>query len=508
MGLLDSMTPEDQGILQLGLGLLGSHGNFAQSISQGGEKGLAAYSVAKKEALDRQMQALQMQMALQKAAIFQDAYGSLGGNPQTTSASPPPASNIGPQFVGGINNSADPQKVVSQATQMTQTPQQQALSRVAQMSPDQIAKLKIAGIDLENVWKIAKEGFERKPGSFYEDTNGNRQYVNDPTKGYTLDANGNTTVSPGFLSSTAAITGANKAAETRAVNENTLADINRIDPSTNRPYAMTVAQMIDGMRPGAQNQPSSASPTQQGSSTGGSGGFSLPSLSRGSAGGSIAFRGPDEALQSAANIDYGKQSRVKAMESGQAYQNALNETVSNEFALVNRNKQIMPLLDRFNTGGLSAENRLQLGNDIKNTTWLPQSIRAMGDKIAGGDATAGKDLQNQLASAAITTMLDTLNKEGRPNKAIFEALAHAQEGIASGNTTLKDVFELQNRLYRLHYDEQQELKKAIKSGSYDPRTWQADYSNILHDSLDNPAAPLPSAGNIPFVDLSGKKRNG
>jgi hypothetical protein len=69
----------------------------------------------------------------------------------------------------------------------------------------------------------------------------------------------------------------------------------------------------------------------------------------------------------------------------------------------------------------------------------------------------------------------------------------AQEGLESGNTTLKDVFELQHRLYDIHYNEQQALTKAIKDGSYDPRTWAGDYSAIRNSQLNQPAAPLPSA---------------
>lgn len=503
-GLLDfdSMTPNDIATLDLGLGLLGSRGNFASSIAQGGNAALQGYQQAKKLDMDRQLQSVQVQMALQNANMMKSAMAYLNGDGATPSNPPLGPSNVSRAFNGGINADASPSVVNSQLQQLTR-PQQTPQSRLASMTPEQVAMFNIAtGKDLSPLWKTAKEGFERKPGSFYEDTAGNRQYIGDPTKGITVDASGNVGTMPGFLGTTAAITRANKGAETRAVNENTLAPIDRIDPSTGRPYAMTVAQMVDKV--------SGNTPQQQTMQVGGgvpsglTSSYAAPSLAGGSSGG-LQFRGPDEAASSLAKIEIGKNQQMKANDAGQSYQNALNDIVSNEQALVNRNKQILPLLDKFNTGGLNAQGNLQLGNIVKNTTWLPSSIRSLGDRIAGGDANAGKVLQNQLASAAITTMLDTLNKEGKPNRAIFEALSHAQEGIESGNTTLKDVFELQNRLYQQHYSEQQALAEAIRKGNYDTRTWQADYAKRLHENLLEPAAPLPSAGSVPKYDLNGNR---
>jgi hypothetical protein len=211
-------------------------------------------------------------------------------------------------------------------------------------------------------------------------------------------------------------------------------------------------------------------------------------------------RNPDEAAQAAADIEAKKSEKMGFQTSGQKYVDALHDTVSNEYALVNRNKQIIPLLDTYKSGGIGAEERLHFGNDIANTTWLPQSVRDMGNKIAGGDAVSGKVLENQIAAAAITTMLDTLKGEGKPNTAIFKALSSAQEGIRSGNTTLKDVFALQERLYQMHYDEQQAITGAMKDGTYNPQTWAGDYSAIRNKALSTPAAPLPSKAGVRVFD--------
>lgn len=179
---------------------------------------------------------------------------------------------------------------------------------------------------------------------------------------------------------------------------------------------------------------------------------------------------------------------------GTDYQKNLDSKVEEEFQLVNRNKQIMPLLAQFKTGGMGAEQRLHIGNAIANMDSLPASIKGpLSTWIANGDPTAGKVIENQLASAGILNMLQTLDKEGKPNRAIFQAVQKAQEGLNSGNTTLQDVFELQKRLYDIHYNEQQALTKAIKTGTYDPRTWSGDYSSVRNAGLNTPAIPLPSA---------------
>jgi hypothetical protein len=221
----------------------------------------------------------------------------------------------------------------------------------------------------------------------------------------------------------------------------------------------------------------------------------LQSAAEAEAAKAAATQGVTLANQPAVNaLELSKQSATKAIEAGQAYQTNLHDKVEEEYQLVNRNKQIKPLLEKFNTGGLAPEAMLHLGNMVATSSLLPRDVaKSLGDLIAGGDTSAGKVLENQLASAGILTMLQTLDKEGKPNRAIFQAVQQAQEGLKSGNTTLKDVFELQDRLYKPHYDEQQAMTNAIKSKNYDPSTWAGDYSKIRNDSLSAPAEPLPSA---------------
>lgn len=71
----------------------------------------------------------------------------------------------------------------------------------------------LGGPDLLPYYKAANEGFERKPNTFYDIPGRGRQYVGDPTKGFTYD-NGRVGLMPGFTDATSAITLATEAPKT------------------------------------------------------------------------------------------------------------------------------------------------------------------------------------------------------------------------------------------------------------------------------------------------------
>lgn len=65
------------------------------------------------------------------------------------------------------------------------------------------------GPDLLPAWKMAQEGIEQKAGTYYIDpTTKERRYIVDPTKGFGIDAQGNSTLLPKFAENQAAIAGA------------------------------------------------------------------------------------------------------------------------------------------------------------------------------------------------------------------------------------------------------------------------------------------------------------
>lgn len=192
----------------------------------------------------------------------------------------------------------------------------------------------------------------------------------------------------------------------------------------------------------------------------------------------------------------------KAHENNAATLAKLQDTVRSEFEIQNRNKQLLPLLDKIQTGGFTPEGRIQFANQLQTSGLVPDALKGtLSQWIASGDPTAGKVVENQLAGAGIKTMLDTLDKEGKPNRAIFDAIQNAQESVRSGNATLKQVFALQKQLYDMHYQQEQDMTHAMSSPAYNPLTMQADFSRRRNDSLatDKPvtgpgAAPAPAPG--------------
>jgi hypothetical protein len=213
-----------------------------------------------------------------------------------------------------------------------------------------------------------------------------------------------------------------------------------------------------------------------------------------SASGFNGFAGPADLARDQADVRAQTEPIIKfnterinqAHTSNQKVLDNLSDTVRNEAELVNRNNNILPLLDKIQTGGFMPEQRIQLANSI-NTSGLPDSVKSTISKwVANGDPTAGKVIENQLAAAGIKTMLDTLDKEGKPNRAIFEAVQRAQESVNSGNPVLKDIFALQKQLYDWHYQQHQNMSNAMAAQDYNPLTLQAQMSNARNDSLNQP----------------------
>ncbi len=120
-------------------------------------------------------------------------------------------------------------------------------SGIAGMSLEDISLIKgIGGPDLLPAWKIAKEGIERKAGTYYDNpVTGQREYIGDPTKGLTLDGSGAITRMRGS-ENIASLAGEQTDAQERAKNRNTLMPADRIDAATGRPFQMTVDEYIHG----------------------------------------------------------------------------------------------------------------------------------------------------------------------------------------------------------------------------------------------------------------------
>jgi hypothetical protein len=525
-GLLGSSwtDPRSAAIMALASGLIrGDYGSALagsnQAFQQSANSNLQRADVAQQIQL-RNLQARQAQLNMD---LLQRA---LGGTSLLPSSDPSATPTGTPSPAPGAGNPVPGWSVPTDgaaATSSVPSRPNRGGAFITGLTPDQLALFKLSGHDLTDVYRLATDPLQLAPGS----VNVNR-FTGAVTTVPSMSQDGKSSqlipdpTAPGGFRVAApdgAVDTYNQFVTTakRAENANTPLPLGYVDRRTGRPMGGTVGAYIDSTTPLPVNQgnlpmtPELASAIRQDALRNGISnpqvnlnldpgnvrnpqiGLAKPPASAVGVGGAGIVAGAAPAttqtdasggLQSAAEAAAATTGATKAAESAQ----------EEEYQLVNRNKQILPLLDKFQSGGIAPETRLQIGNAIANTGILPNGLKmTLSTWIANGDPTAGKVLQNQLASAGILTMLQTLDKEGKPNRAIFQAVQKAQEGLESGNTTLKDVFELQRRLYDIHYNEQQALTNAIKDGSYDPRTWAGDYSAIRNSQLNQPPAPLPSA---------------
>lgn len=131
---------------------------------------------------------------------------------------------------------------------------------------DDILALHAAGgPDLLNGYKLAREGFERKPGTFYESVNGGREYIGDPTKGFDFK-NGRVGVMPGFADAQSTITTASELPKAQIAAG---LDLVKVVGSDGAERYVTRAQAVQSAQPRPMQRPAPQSQgTPQGSYVG------------------------------------------------------------------------------------------------------------------------------------------------------------------------------------------------------------------------------------------------
>jgi len=263
-GLLDGFgefikTPEGQGLLSAAFGGLAGaqNGKPLNSLGRAGMAGLSGYGNAidrdilrTKEASQQKMLELQTAAAQRKADLISQYVSSLlpGASqaPQSPSEISTPAQspsvNGGGAVGGAVGGVSAPMPQGGQPNPLGNIPKGAALSDLIFNDGKQLGQ-----------W-----GFELAKPS-WQNVNGNMVNTNDPSfkggfqKGMSTSANGQTTLTvPNADGSVDVVVpkgaldavGAFKSAELRAQNQNTLAPSDRIDPTTGRPYAATVDQLI------------------------------------------------------------------------------------------------------------------------------------------------------------------------------------------------------------------------------------------------------------------------
>lgn len=224
MGLLDLYTdPNKAAILGMASGLLQAGAPSRLPVGFGQAIGAGLHGLGEGASQAMQMRKMQMQMAMGEPFLkYMQGQGNVptATNPVQSDSPDNPAS-VGGNYIPGIGQQdihLNPDYAPQQPPQMS-TPQRSG-GIMASMPPDVLMSGIASGVVPQNafdIWKYLKEGSEKKAGSYYRDPEtGQTTYFADPTKGITVDNNGNVGLMPGFVQSNAAVKGSEAGAVTGA----------------------------------------------------------------------------------------------------------------------------------------------------------------------------------------------------------------------------------------------------------------------------------------------------
>lgn len=509
--------------MQLAAGLL-SPGSFGQGLG----RGLAGYQATlandadiklkmqqientKNEAALRDLNARRAMAQLQEAQAWQQP--SMGQQPAPAVPPTPAAMSTSAMFSPEVN---------AARTGLAQTPMPSTQAPAPSNLPPGIAGYK--GMPLEQLrarmnagmepkeapelWKMANFGQQLQPG-YRQNADGTTSYFGDPTKGVTMSG-GVVQPMPGAAETLGMLAGATKGGEMRATNVNTPIPLDRIDrglPQGVSPFS-SLDELLHGRQtPGAPlaAQPAGLQRMVAASASGQPATFNGQPIAAPAGFKTAADLAADKLrAEQGVHLDTDPMVRFKTdLLAGAHKSNAdvlakLQDTVRTEAELQNRNNQLYPLLDKIQTGGFAPEQRIAFANSLQTTGWLPDAVKGkFAEWVATGDPTTGKVIENQLAAAGIKTMLDTLDKEGKPNRAIFQEIQKAQESVKSGNATLKQVFDLQKQLYDWHFKQEQDMAGGMAAPDYNPMTLQSQLSAKRNESLKGTGLRYnPATGKI------------
>ncbi len=190
-----------------------------------------------------------------------------------------------------------------------------------------------------------------------------------------------------------------------------------------------------------------------------------------------------------------------------AYSKGLDTRAQEGLALKTRNAELAKNMETFQTGLAGGHLRLDVASNLANMFPGSPAIQAAAQKIAGGDIAAGQTFRNLIAGAMVTNALQVLDGQGRLTKAITSQLQQAAEDSATDPRAMTRIMSIQNRLADQDLAEQKARADSIKAGTYDPRTWQADYNQMRlnaaadPNSVYSPASPgaTPTPGGFKYI---------
>jgi hypothetical protein len=260
MGLLDEYYPEDpdkrqatsMGLLSLGATMLANaNKGFGVAAGQGLLGGVQGYQAGMKNSMDTRQKEMEFKLRKQ-------LFGELAGAQPTDMAQPQAVQTALTQ--GAANGSLGPTTQNAALLPPTQAPRQLGPSL---RTMQQMAVLGMKGAEpLFNMFKYQNDGVERKPGSFYVNpASGQREYVNDPTKGINYDSATNS-VSPiaGFNENVATLEGGKTAATEAAKARFNLLPLGYVGQD-GRPIGGTVDSYINSVA-GPTGMPPAQAPSQ------------------------------------------------------------------------------------------------------------------------------------------------------------------------------------------------------------------------------------------------------
>jgi hypothetical protein len=500
VGLLDgNLDPQSLATLQLAGGLL-SPGSFGQGI----QRGLAGYQGALtsakelqvKDALlqaqqqEQQLRALQIRlqnMKLDQAAAYLSGGGAFQAG--TAAMGNQPGGALGPTTSAATAAIANQSRMVQNVT------------------PDQAAAFLQLGLwtkDNYDLWKATKEGVQVNPGTYRLDMySGQPTFYGDPKTGVTVGPGGVVQQMPNAAATLGALAGATKAGELQGSNANTPASFD-LTERAGLPPGTPISALLN------KTAPSAALTNFVARDAGGA-----PATLNGSP---VAFKTSadlaGEKLQAEKNvqlqmdplIELRKDIPLKAHAANQAAMSQLADITNNEGEIVARNNRLSPYLTQLpRLGGFAQDARVDFANKLKNSGLLPQGqLDALSDKVAGGDPDAAKIVANQLSAAAIQTMLDTLNKEGKPNRVMYQALKEQQEGLSAGKNVLGGVMALQKQLYDQHQQQLGTMTDLMSASDYNPVKFQSQFQTSKAKQIEQVAPAATPQATMRWNPKTGK----
>ena len=204
-GLLNvTEDPATLGLLSLGLRLMSTPGNFGQALGHAGLGALGDVQTAQQLAMRNELGRSQIEENKQQAELRKQQAQRLSEMQRMLSD----VLGSSPNQYGVAGNG-----ITLGGVREPMTPKQGGL---AGATPEQIAALKAAGVDVSNLWELAKFGKEMQPG-YRRNADNSIDYFGDPTKGIGFDPRTNqVSVLPGAAEAQAKLAGATKAAESAA----------------------------------------------------------------------------------------------------------------------------------------------------------------------------------------------------------------------------------------------------------------------------------------------------